>query len=61
MVDLVIHPKWILPIIPKGKVFESISVVVNDGIIVDILSTQVDLLLEYYSSNVSQPIKPRKA
>jgi 5-methylthioadenosine/S-adenosylhomocysteine deaminase len=38
-VDLVVHAKWIVPVVPKGTVLEDHSVAVNDGKIAAIVST----------------------
>ncbi|MEZ0232827.1 MAG: TRZ/ATZ family hydrolase [Methylophilaceae bacterium] len=36
-IDLVIEARWVLPVIPHGQVLERVSVVVNDGAIIEIL------------------------
>ncbi|MDG1065201.1 MAG: TRZ/ATZ family hydrolase [Luminiphilus sp.] len=35
--DLVIHPEWIVPVVPKGQVLTNHSVVVTDGCIIGIV------------------------
>lgn len=39
-VDLVIEARWVVPIIPKGKALEGVSVVVHEGRITDILPNE---------------------
>ena len=41
IVDLVLSPKWIIPIVPRGSILKNTSIVVNNGIIVDIADRQV--------------------
>lgn len=41
VVDLVLSPKWIIPIVPRGSILKNTSIVVNNGIIVDIADRQV--------------------
>ncbi|OAM53377.1 N-ethylammeline chlorohydrolase [Methylovorus sp. MM2] len=36
-IDLVIEARWVLPVIPHGQVLERVSVVVNDGAIIEVL------------------------
>ncbi|WP_435211954.1 TRZ/ATZ family hydrolase [Luminiphilus sp. nBUS_16] len=38
--DLVIHPEWIVPVVPKGVVLTGHSVIVNDGGITGIVPTE---------------------
>ena len=35
--DLVIHPEWIVPVVPRGQVLTNHSVVVTDGCITGIV------------------------
>jgi len=48
-VDTIINAKWILPIVPRGKVFQDCSLVLHQGRIVAIHPT--DELAQVYSSN----------
>lgn len=48
-VDLVIQPRWIIPIIPRGAILENMSVIIKDGRIVDILPEEVKLCSTLYS------------
>jgi 5-methylthioadenosine/S-adenosylhomocysteine deaminase len=36
-IDLIIHARWIIPIIPKGTVLNNCSLAINNGIIINIL------------------------
>lgn len=45
-IDLVISPRWILPIIPKNQILEGYSLAVNQGKIVDILPSH-EVALRY--------------
>ncbi|AJP48510.1 N-ethylammeline chlorohydrolase [Rugosibacter aromaticivorans] len=47
-IDLLIHPKWIIPIEPTGVTLSDHALAVNDGRIVDVLP--YDKALERYSS-----------
>ncbi len=38
--DLVIHPEWIVPVVPKGAVLTGHSVIVNNGGITGIVPTE---------------------
>ncbi|MDG0990981.1 MAG: amidohydrolase family protein, partial [Luminiphilus sp.] len=38
--DLVIHPKWIIPVVPKGLVLTGHSVIVTNGDITGIIPTE---------------------
>ena len=44
VVDLVLSPKWIIPIVPRGSVLKNISIVINNGIIIDIADQNVNCL-----------------
>ena len=37
MIDLLIHPEWIIPIEPRGVTLSGHALAVNDGVIVDLL------------------------
>lgn len=39
-VDLLIHARWVVPVVPKNKVLEHYSVVINDDHIIDLLPQQ---------------------
>lgn len=41
IVDLVLSAKWIVPIVPRGSILKNTSIVVNNGIIVDIADRNV--------------------
>ncbi|CBK22972.2 uncharacterized protein [Blastocystis hominis] len=41
VVDLVLSPKWIIPIVPRGSILKNTSIVVNNGVIVDIADRQI--------------------
>ena len=43
VVDLVLSPKWIIPIVPRGSILKNTSIVVNNGVLVDIADRQVNL------------------
>lgn len=51
-VDLIIHAKWIIPVIPKNTVFTDCSLVVDKGNIVAIKPT--DSIAQYYQANEEQ-------
>ncbi len=51
--DLVIHAKWIVPIVPKNKVFTDCSIVINDGKITSIIPT-TEAKNRYDASNTIQ-------
>jgi 5-methylthioadenosine/S-adenosylhomocysteine deaminase len=38
-IDTLLHPRWIVPIIPRGVVYEHYSIAIHAGKIVDILAT----------------------
>ena len=48
-VDLVIHPRWIIPMVLRGTILRQLSVIVNKGKIVDILPEDVKLCSALYS------------
>jgi len=39
-VDLIIHARWVVPVVPKNQVLEHYSVVINEGRIIDLLPQQ---------------------
>lgn len=47
-VDVIISARWILPVVPRGKVFNDCSLVIDDGRILDIVP-QRNLAHRYYS------------
>jgi 5-methylthioadenosine/S-adenosylhomocysteine deaminase len=40
-VDLIVQARWILPVVPSNKVLERSCLVINDGIIIDIIDIDV--------------------
>lgn len=48
-VDLAIHPRWIIPMVPRGTILQQLSVIVNKGKIVDILPEDVKLCFRLHS------------
>ena len=40
-VSMIINARWVLPIVPENVLYENYSVVVDNGLIVDILPTSV--------------------
>lgn len=48
-VDLIISPRWILPVIPQGVVLEHHAVVIHEGKIVDICA-QAQLAARYFAN-----------
>lgn len=45
VVDLALHPRWIIPVVPRGQVLNKLSVIIDKGLIVDMLPKEVLFVL----------------
>lgn len=47
-VDLIVSARWILPVLPKGRLYENCSLIIRDGEIVDVApSSSIDSQYDY--------------
>ncbi|KAJ5072446.1 aminohydrolase ssna-related [Anaeramoeba ignava] len=53
IVDTIINPEWIIPIIPKGKILKETSIILKNGLIHDILPTK-EAQTRYTTKNKKQ-------